>query len=159
MIIEIERKYLVKYLPEHYDFKYNIISGYTSKETSSRVNYIFNDSFEEGFVTFKSKGTLSRKEYEYKIDPKEAKEMVNDKSICPFVIKKERREINIDNLLWEVDVYEPLLFNGQELSLVLAEVELTKEDQKIDLPDWIGEEVTEFKKYKNHYLAINNVQR
>lgn len=40
MITEIERKYLVKHLPEHYDFKYNIISGYTSKETSSRVNFV-----------------------------------------------------------------------------------------------------------------------
>lgn len=158
MNLEIERKFWVKSFPKELaTCSYSIISGYTSKETTSRVNYCFNleYNYEEGFVTFKGKGSISRKEYEYKIPASEAKEMVNDKSICPFVINKIRYEILFDNLTWEVDEYtDAVSYDGLLIFPKVAEVELSSEDQQIKLPDWVGEEITQFKGFSNHSMAV-----
>jgi CYTH domain-containing protein len=51
-------------------------------------------------------------------------------------------------LEWEVDVFE-----GENAGLVVAEVELESERQSIDLPDWVGLEVTHDPRYLNANLA------
>ena len=48
---------------------------------------------------------------------------------------------------WEIDE-----FHGTNMGLLLAEVELSKENQKIQLPDFILEEVTGISKYYNSML-------
>ena len=53
------------------------------------------------------------------------------------LIQKVRHFVPRDGLMWEVDVYESDL-----AGIVLAEVELDREDQDIVRPDWLGEEVT-----------------
>ena len=50
--------------------------------------------------------------------------------------------------MWEVDE-----FLGVNQGLVLAEIELAAEDQAFDKPDWIGEEVTDDKRYYNSNLV------
>lgn len=157
MIIEIERKFLVKKIPKELShYNYTIVSGYTSSETTSRVNYIYNDSFEQGFVTFKSKGSLARKEFEYEIPANEAKEIVYDKNICLFTVKKQRYEILINNKLWEVDEYLESVYQGKKwIQLNIAEVELSSIDEKIEIPDWVGTEVTEIKGFSNHKIGMN----
>ena len=49
---------------------------------------------------------------------------------------------------WTVDV-----FIANNDGLILAEIELESEDQEVELPDWIEEEVTNNEKYYNSYLA------
>ena len=49
---------------------------------------------------------------------------------------------------WEVDVFE-----GENEGLVMAEIELSSEDEEFTLPEWAVEEVTGDKRYYNAYLA------
>ncbi len=53
-------------------------------------------------------------------------------------------------LVWEVDE-----FHGVNEGLVVAECELESEDQLIDKPSWVGEEVTDDARYYNSNLIAN----
>jgi CYTH domain-containing protein len=64
------------------------------------------------------------------------------------VIEKVGYRLPCGNLTWEVDV-----FSGENLGLVLAEIELRSERQYIQLPPWIGKEVTGRQQYYNGFLA------
>ena len=61
-----------------------------------------------------------------------------------------RYKINYKGNTWEVDE-----FFGVNLGLILAEIELEKEDQEFEKPDWAGEDVTEDSRYKNANLVQN----
>jgi CYTH domain-containing protein len=54
--------------------------------------------------------------------------------------------------VWHVDVYEGIL-NG----VVLAEVELQHANQKLDLPDWVGEEVTGDSRYRKINMLTQRI--
>jgi adenylate cyclase len=58
-----------------------------------------------------------------------------------------RYEIPVAGKIWEVDE-----FSGENSGLLLAEIELTREDEKFEIPDWIAEEVTTDRKYYNSQL-------
>jgi adenylate cyclase len=64
------------------------------------------------------------------------------------VIEKVRYLIPHGELAWEVDVFE-----GKNLGLVIAEIELRHEHQHIELPPWIGTEVTGQQQYYNSALV------
>ncbi len=51
---------------------------------------------------------------------------------------------------WEIDV-----FFGDNDGLIVAEVELTDENEKIELPKWVGEEVSADPRYFNSNLSSN----
>ena len=51
-------------------------------------------------------------------------------------------------MVWEVDE-----FLGENQGLIFAEVELTHAEQHVDLPDWIGKEVTGDPRYYNSNLV------
>ncbi len=51
-------------------------------------------------------------------------------------------------MLWEVDE-----FLGNNLGLIVAEIELSNEDEPFDIPDWLDTEVTGEEKYYNSNLA------
>lgn len=38
---------------------------------------------------------------------------------------------------WEIDVYDGIL-----KGVVIAEVELDRDDRRLELPDWVGKEIT-----------------
>jgi len=63
------------------------------------------------------------------------------------LIRKTRYRRQYQGHEWEIDV-----FHGDNSGLVIAEVELEKEDQTIVLPDWVGEEVTGDPRYYNANL-------
>ena len=50
--------------------------------------------------------------------------------------------------IWEVDV-----FAGENKGLVMAEIELESEDEPVELPPWVGEEVTGDPRYRNTSLV------
>ena len=66
------------------------------------------------------------------------------------IIEKYRTKIEMDDVTWEVDE-----FIGENTGLIIAEVELQNENQKIVLPDWIGKEVSGNRQYNNSYLVKN----
>ena len=90
---------------------------------------------------------ISRVEYEYSIPQDEAEAMLQHLCVGT-VIDKVRTRVPLDGVVWEVDE-----FSGENAGLILAEVELESEDQKLSLPDWIGKEVSDDPRYFNSYLA------
>ncbi|NBO59815.1 MAG: CYTH domain-containing protein [Flavobacteriia bacterium] len=147
-MIEIERKFLVKnvdFLTEQ-DAGFNIQQAYImeSNDRSLRVRI----KNERAFLTLKiGKNALERLEFEYEISLVEAQAMLQ---CCSRVLHKKRFKVWHQNVRWEVDV-----FQGDLLGLYLAEVELESLDQNIDLPDWVGEEVT----HDPQYLNVNLIKR
>jgi CYTH domain-containing protein len=84
----------------------------------------------------------TRTEFEYAIPYSDAMEML--RTMCDGrVLEKVRHVIPHAGTVWHVDVYEGIL-NG----IVLAEVELQHADQKLDLPGWVGKEVTNDPMYR-----------
>lgn len=148
-MIEIERKFLVN--SNEYKNKAHksikIVQGYLSKDPERTVRIRICD--DRGFITIKgisSEDGLSRYEWEKEIPFQEAKELL---SIClPTIIEKSRFEVYHKNILFEVDE-----FYGKHEGLILAEVELESTQEKVELPDWIGKEVTGNKNYYNAVLS------
>ena len=71
----------------------------------------------------------------------------------PGLIDKKRYEIKVSDALFEVDE-----FFGSNTGLTIAEIELTTEDAKFPIPDWLGAEVTGDLKYYNSNLSKNPYQ-
>jgi adenylate cyclase len=103
---------------------------------------------DQGYLTIKgpSQGS-TRAEFEYPIPLADALELLDTLCDRPF-IDKTRYRIPVAGLVWEVDE-----FHAENTGLVLAEVELDHPDQAVDLPDWIGTEVTGDPRYYNSYLV------
>ena len=149
MAQEIERKFLTKsdaWRSQAIGRFYR--QGYLStvKERTVRIRTIKN----EGYITVKgiAKGAV-RAEYEYEIPVKDANEMLDTLCEQP-IIEKMRYEIENNELIWLVDEFE-----GVNKGLILVEVELSDENQKIALPDWVGAEVTGDPNYFNSNLTRN----
>ena len=91
----------------------------------------------KGFLTIKGKSIgISRSEFEYEIPLEEAKQMIN--SFAQKTLSKLRYEIQVDNHLWEVDV-----FKGKLDGLIVAEIELTNENESFTKPEWVIEDVSD----------------
>lgn len=147
MAIEIEKKFLVKSSDwKNLGSKKFYRQGYLliSKDLTIRIRTIETS----GFITIKGKKIgISRKEFEYQVPLEDALEMINKMCEKP-IIEKYRTTIKINDIFWEVDE-----FIGDNQGLVIAEVELSDENQKIILPDWVGEEVTNDYRFTNSYLV------
>ena len=70
------------------------------------------------------------------------------------VIDKTRHYVPYAGHTFEVDV-----FHGENDGLVLAEVELASENEAIERPEWLGEEVTGDARYYNSMLMKNPYRR
>ena len=102
---------------------------------------------EKAYLTIKgpTKG-LVRSEFEYPIPLADATSLLA--SLCQEpLIEKYRYRIPVGDLVWEVDE-----FLGANQGLVVAEVELTSPDQPLNLPAWVGQEVSDDPRYRNSNL-------
>ena len=144
--MEIERKYLVKTLPdnlESYPCRF-LEQGYLSTDPVVRVRQD-NDKFE---LTYKSKGLMVREEYNLPLT-KESYEHLKSKADGRIITKK-RYMIPYAKYMIELDVFE-----GELSPLVLAEVEFDSEEEALsfEAPEWFGEDVTLSTKYHNSNLS------
>ncbi|MGE0849412.1 MAG: CYTH domain-containing protein [Hyphomicrobiaceae bacterium] len=99
-------------------------------------------------LTVKSRGAERRRlELEYPIPVLEAEAMIALRR--GSLIEKVRHAVPYGGCIWEVDVFE-----GENAGLVIAEVELLEEHQRIDVPAWVGPEVTGQPQYYNGALAL-----
>jgi adenylate cyclase len=150
---EIERKFLTKgdgwrSLASGTMYRQGYLS--TVKERTVRVRTVG----DRGFLTIKGVTTgVTRAEYEYEIPVAEANAMLDGLCERPL-IEKSRYRIVHGGLLWEVDE-----FFGENQGLVIAEVELAEEGQRIELPSWVGEEVSDDPRYFNSNLSRNPFTR
>lgn len=88
----------------------------------------------------------TRAEFEYAIPPEDAAELL---ALCvPPLLEKTRWRVRHAGHLWEIDE-----FAGESAGLVVAEVELASESEKVPLPPWVGEEVTADPRYANASLV------
>lgn len=79
----------------------------------------------------------------------ERKFLVTGSGWCEVpLVEKNRYAVQYRGLVWEVDE-----FLGDNKGLIVAEVELESEDQAIEIPDWVGTEVTEDPRFFNSSLA------
>lgn len=148
MGVEIERKYLVKQdqwedLEKPRGEMYR--QGYllTDPQKTIRVR----QTSDKGFLTIKGLSVgATRAEYEYEIPFGEAKELLDQFAVAE--LSKIRYKIVFDNYLWEVDE-----FLAENNGLIVAEIELSSEDENFSIPEWIGEEVTGEEKYYNSNLV------
>lgn len=150
-MFEIERKFLVKNTTFLNDISksYQISQGYLNTDPQRTVRVRIKRN--KGYLTIKgesnSTGT-SRFEWEKEISLNEANQLLLLTE--DYAIEKIRYEILFSGKKFEVDV-----FQGANQGLILAEIELTNENEFFEKPHWLGQEVTGDVKYYNAYLSKN----
>lgn len=144
---EIERKFLVADPARAIagaTASSHIMQGYLSAAKEATVRVRVRD--DRGFLTVKSPNRgAERGEWEYEIPVGDARELLALSQTA--LIDKRRYLVPVGGLVWEVDVFT------SPRELVLAEVELPEADFPVNLPPWVGEEVTTNPAYFNSTLA------
>ncbi len=145
--MEIEKKYLLKKLPNLSDYRYHKIEqAYLCTNPVVRVRR----EDENYYMTYKGSGMLAREEYNLPLNA-EAYAHLKEKA-DGNIISKTRYLIplNDQGLVAEIDVFEPPF-----APLVMAEVEFDSKEQadSFKTPDWFGEEVTFDGRYHNSYMS------
>ena len=143
MSVEIERKFLIAHdgwkasVTRSARITDGLISMSNGRKTRVRIA--------DGSATLTVKGEytgLARSEFEYPIPVFDAEEIL--RTMCDDrVLEKIRHYVPHRGLTWEIDVYEGLLEG-----VVIAEVELDRAERVLELPDWVGREVTGNAKYR-----------
>jgi len=150
MAQEIERKFLVKGdFKDKASAREEIIQGYLSSlpERTVRVRV----KGDQAYLTIKgisNQSGLSRYEWEKEIPVDEARELLE---LCePGIIDKIRYYVKRGKHTFEVDE-----FRGENEGLIVAEVELSSEDELFEKPSWLAQEVTGDNHYYNAALVKN----
>lgn len=149
---EIEHKYLVRkdlWYAVHKPAGMRILQGYLLADPEKTIRIRIAGT--KGFFAIKGPSqNASRAEYEYSIPIADAEELLQ---LClKPLIEKVRFRIEYFGKNWDVDE-----FFGKNEGLILAEIELTYEGETYKKPTWVGEEVTDDKRYYNSYLAVNPI--
>jgi len=147
---EIERKYLInkeKWQQVNKADGHFYRQGYILTDPQKTIRVRVSDK--DAWLTIKGANIgAARPEYEYPIPKDDAEELLDKFSVAELT--KIRYKVPFDNKIWEVEE-----FLGDNTGLIVAEIELTREDEKFELPEWVGEEVTEDEKYYNSSLSVN----
>jgi adenylate cyclase len=147
---EIERKFLVyrndwqRLATAHKSIRQAYLTCEGKASTRVRI-----EGEDTATLTIKSRPVaLRRLELEYVIPVLEAQALMQLRQ--GTTIEKIRYLVPCadDTLTWEVDV-----FSGENLGLVIAEIELRHEHQDIEFPRWVGAEITGRRQYYNSSLA------
>lgn len=154
--LEIEKKYLIKSLPDNLnDYPhYKIEQGYvyTNPVIRIRKKTIFDGEKivnQKHILTIKGDGLLSRQEFELTIDEKAFNDL--SKKVEGNIISKTRYNLPLeDNLKIELDIFHDL-FEG----LIMGEIEFPDEDyaKKYNPPALLGKEVTENTMFHNSTMS------
>ena len=149
MALEIERRFLLKNdnWKEFINKKVYIEQGYLSKSLddwiirlrfSGKSSKIALKKHIKGFTNF---------EFEYSIPRSDAETIMSNLS---NTIKKDRFFLEIEKKLWVIDC-----FKENNYPLVIAEIELSNEEEDLFIPSFISEEITGLTHYSNFSLANN----
>jgi CYTH domain-containing protein len=146
---EIERKFLVKELPDNLAESRCLVieQGYLATESAGRQVRL-RKSGSHTSLTFKVGRGSHREEREIKLNPHQF--AVLWPGTAGRRLRKLRYEIPWKDLLIEIDIYR-----GRHAGLVVAEVEFPDPAscRKFNPPSWFGREVTGEKRYSNVRLA------
>ena len=152
MPIELERKFLVtadgwrqEALGRGPGQRYR--QGYLARgDVTVRVRIRGNG--EGASLTIKSRRRgIMRLEFEYAIPVVDAETLL--RKLAPSsLVEKTRYKLRYRGHVWSIDE-----FRGHHAGLVLAEIELPHPCALFDVPDWVGEDVTNEERYSNSFLA------
>jgi len=162
MAIEIERRFLVRDPQAAIEGstiadRFQIRQGYLGWVYGRRIRVrIIGDDRSRRSAVLTLKGRrqgILREEYEYPLGLDRAEQILA--AMLPTrIICKTRHQLRYrDGLLWSIDRFE-----GLNQGLVIAEIELAYPAQQIELPPWIGEEVTFDPRYGNSTLARSAIR-
>ena len=145
--IEIERKFLVKEMPDNLDNyeRVDMTQGYLYTNPVVRIRKE-NDDY---VLTYKGSGLLSRSEYNLPLNEASFNHLI--KKCDGIIISKSRYKIPLkNNLIAELDI-----FKGDLDSLKLVEVEFNSVEEADNFipSEWFGEDVTTDSRYHNSYIS------
>ena len=151
MTLEIERKFLAT----------PAVLRLCRSGTLLVQGYIYTDALntlrvrragDRAFLTWKGpKSGATREEVECEVPLQMGEELLAD--VPPHErIQKVRYRIEHAGAVWDVDVFE-----GALDGLILAEIEMAREDEPVVLPLWLGREVTSDQRYRNSRLAAGTM--
>ena len=146
MAYEIERKFLIRKLPENLEqYPYHLIEqAYLTTDPTIRVRRE-DDVY---YMTYKGKGLLSHEEYNLPLT-QEAYDTLKSKADGNIITKK-RYMIPCDPYTIELDLFDPPF-----APLILAEVEFPSEEEAaaFHVPDWFEKDVTDDRRYYNSNMS------
>ena len=147
MGIEIEKKFLLandnwrEQVYNSVQFRQGYLVG--SEKSSVRVRIEGDQS------NLNIKGAtlgIRRQEFEYPIPMEDANELLSTLCAEPL-IEKTRHYVCSGKHTWEIDE-----FAGDNQGLIVAEIELSHENESFEPQEWLGEEVSGDKRYYNSML-------
>jgi CYTH domain-containing protein len=144
---EIERKFLVEGSDWRQGNSVRLTQCYLNRDKHRTVRIRIAGG--KAFLTIKSVTQgATRAEFEYEIPVADARQML--KFSDGPIVEKDRHAIVHEGFKWEVDE-----FLGDNAGLIMAEIELTAEEQPFSRPPWLGREVTHDMRYYNSNLAAH----
>lgn len=148
MADEIERKFLVlgSGWRDGTVRSHDIRQAYLLHGEASSVRIRVKNASDATLTIKSGKAGLRRLEFEYAIPAEDAVALLDMRT--GGLIEKVRHEVPRGGLTWEIDV-----FRGENEGLVIAEVELEREDQAFERPEWLGQEITGDARYYNASLS------
>lgn len=150
MGLEIERKFLVinEQWKSHVESESQLKQGYLATQSNATIRVRIAEN--QAMLNIKGATTgIRRSEYEYEIPLQDAQEML-DNLTEESIIDKVRYQVRCGDHIWDLDV-----FHGENKGLIIAEVELSTEDESFVVPEWAGLEVSGDSKYYNASLVRN----
>ncbi len=146
--MEIERKFLIKEMPDLSGYKYwDIEQGYLSTSPVVRIRKK-NDSY---ILTYKGGGLMAHEEIEAALSEDAYNHLLE--KIDGYPITKRRYLIPFGKYTIELDI-----FAGHMDGLIMAEVEFPSIDEAnaFVAPEWFGEDVTADSRYHNSNMIFEN---
>ncbi len=147
MAFEIERRFLIKNnnWKKWVTKKIFIEQGYLSKSLDDWIIRIRFTGKDYKIAIKKHIESFTNFEFEYSVPPEDGKTIMANLS---NTIKKERFFLEVENKSWIIDC-----FKENNYPLVIAEVELSNEEEDLRLPSFIAKEITGLKRYSNFSLS------
>ncbi len=151
-LLEIERRFLVKELPDNLDIypNNNIVQGYLSTKEGTSIR--LRKEGDKYYQTIKKGTGKVREEIEIEISKPMYDILWNETK--GRRIRKTRYEIPYNEHIIQLDIYD-----GKLKGLLTVEVEFGTIDECDDFipPEWFGTELTDIKEFTNKSLATHGL--
>ncbi len=147
MALEIERRFLIKNekWKEFVTKKIFIEQGYLSKNLDDWIIRIRSSGLDYKITLKKHIESFTNFEFEYSIPHQDGETIMSNLS---NTVKKERFFLEVEKKSWIIDC-----FKENNYPLEIAEIELHREEEDLNLPSFISKEITGLTHYSNFNLA------
>jgi len=147
MTLEIERRFLIKNenWKEFVTKKIFIEQGYLSKNLDDWIIRIRSYDNYYKIALKKHIESFTNFEFEYSIPNQDGATIMSN---LANTIKKERFLLEVEKKSWIIDC-----FKGNNFPLEIAEIELSREEEDLNLPSFISQEITGLTHYSNFSLT------